>query len=229
MKTLPQSKIYKQFNIDVVADEEAKQLFKTAERVVKCNLKGVTAVDEARTLILKISTINPDRSKDTVQPDGAVLDNYKNNPVVAAFHKYDKPAVGRAIEVAVGKDYIASKMEFTPKGMNPEADILHDLYKSGFQNAASIGFMPLGDDGYERNAGGGYDFKKWELFEYSLVLVPDNPEALTIMRSKGLDPDKIIAEQKEFEEQKDTVQDKDGTKQAEPEKKAEQSKEVKEG
>src|SRR2546421_429546 len=55
----------------------------------------------------------------------------------------------------------------------------------------------------DRNKDGGFDYKSWELLEYSLVLVPDNPDALTIMRSKGFDPDKILAEQKKFEEAKD--------------------------
>ena len=193
-KNSQHSKIYKTFSTELVSDTEAKQLFKDAKQVVQCNIKGV--VDEARTIILKISTQNPDRSNDIVVSQGVNLDHYKNNPVVAGFHNYNKPAVGRAVEVGVGADYVVSKMEFTPEGDNPEADVLHDLYKKGFQNAASIGFMPLEA---QPNENGGYIYNKWELYEYSLVLVPDNAEALTIMRSKGFDPDKIIEEQNAFE------------------------------
>lgn len=78
---------------------------------------------------------------------------------------------------------IVSKREFTPKGTNPQADVLHDLYKDGFQSAASIGCMPVDAD---PNPEGSHGFKSWELYEYSLVLVSDNPEALTMMRSKAL-------------------------------------------
>src|SRR5438105_10673825 len=101
----------------------------------KCNLKGVD-VNEARTITLKISTQNPDRSKDVVSSQGVIADHYIDNPVVAGFHKYDKAAVGRGIQLGVGEDYSVSKMEFTPEGMNPDADVLHNLYKSGFMNAA---------------------------------------------------------------------------------------------
>jgi hypothetical protein len=51
--------------------------------------------------------------------------------------------------------------------------------------------MPL-KDGYEVNDEGGYDFKEWELFEFSSVPVPDNPEALTVLRSKGINVDAVL-------------------------------------
>jgi hypothetical protein len=84
--------ILKTYNIQVLPDLEAKELFQKAQKVVKCNLKGVK-IDEDRTLMLKTSTDTPDRSKDVVCPDGVVLNNHKENPAVAAFHKYDQPAV----------------------------------------------------------------------------------------------------------------------------------------
>ena len=84
--------IRKTYNIQVLPDLEVKELFQKAKKVVKCNLKGVK-VDEDRTLMHKISTDTLDRAKDVVHPDGVILDNYKENPVVAAFHKYDQPAL----------------------------------------------------------------------------------------------------------------------------------------
>lgn len=186
-------KIRKTYSSQTISEEEVKSL--VTKNVVQCELKG-SPVDESRTLIVKISTVNPDRSNDIVDPNGVVLDYYVKNNIVAAFHKYDKPSIGRTIEVRQTDDGIVCKMEFAPKGKNPDADVLFELYKTGFQKAWSIGF--IGHE-FENLKDGGRKFTKWELLEYSAVLVPDNPEALTLMRSKGLNPDKIIEEQKALE------------------------------
>lgn len=157
------------------------------------------AVDDAgRTLVVKISTSNPDRSNDVVVADGMQVDNYLRNPVVAAFHRYDQPAIGRTVEIAKSADGIVAKVEFVPAGINPLADQLYEMYKAGFMNAWSIGFIPKKWADLENF---GRQFDEWELLEYSAVLVPDNPEALTLLRSKGLDPDKLIKEQSEAEAQ----------------------------
>ncbi len=153
------------------------------------------AVDgEERTLIVRITTSNPDRSQDVVIPAGMQADNYLRNPVVAAFHRYDKPGIGKTLEIQKTDDGVVAKVQFTPKGVNPEADQLYELYKGGFMNAWSIGFMPKK---WSDRPGGGREFQEWELLEYSAVLVPANPNALTLLRSKGLDPDKILKEQEE--------------------------------
>jgi hypothetical protein len=39
---------------------------------------------------------------------------------------------------------------------------------------------------------GGYDIKKWELWEYSIVPVPANQDALRLAIDKGLDAPKIL-------------------------------------
>lgn len=171
-------------NTEVITDAEAKKLFEAATKTYDCEIKG--AVDEGRTMYLKISTSTPDRSNDVVNPKGVILDHYIANPIVSGFHEYGKPSVGRALQVGVADTYIVSKMEFPPEGINPDADILHGLYKSGFQKAASIGFIPRKKT---QNDLGGYNFEEWELLEFALVLVPDNPEAVAMMYEKGFNPD----------------------------------------
>lgn len=141
-------------------------------------------IDDSRSLLVKISTGNPDRSKDVVIPKGALLDNYMKNPVVALAHKYDGLSIAKTEEIKVMDDGIVAKVTFPDKTVYPLADTVYELYKGGFMNAWSIGFIPIEVDDIE---GGGREFKKWELLEYSAVLVPDNPEALTLLRSKGFD------------------------------------------
>lgn len=185
--------IRKIYQAESITEAEFKDFVSSAQNVYQCDLKG-KEVDPTRTLAIRISTVNPDRSKDVVIPSGGKLNNYLANPVVAAFHNYNNPSVGKTVTIAVSDTDIVVLMEFPPVGVNPQADMLHELYKGGFQNAASIGFIPLT---WEPIPQGGYKFLSWEMIEWSLVLVPDNPEAVKMLKSKGLDPDQILKEQEE--------------------------------
>ncbi|MBI2622277.1 HK97 family phage prohead protease [Candidatus Microgenomates bacterium] len=165
------------------------------------------AGSEDRTLMVKITTSNPDRSQDVVVPQGAVLDNYQRNPVVALNHKYDGLAIAKTEQLDVTSDGILARVKFPDIGVYDLADTVYELYKGGFMNAWSIGFIPL--ESSDRD-GGGREFKKWELLEYSAVLVPDNPEALTMLRSKGIQ----VTDEGEIIETKD-VTPSDGNQDAE--------------
>jgi HK97 family phage prohead protease len=159
---------------------------------------------EDRTLVVKISTSTPDRSRDIVRAEGVQLDNYVKNPVVAFGHNYSGLSIGKTVEIQKVTEGIIAKVEFTPKGVYPLADQLYEMYKGGFMNAWSIGFIPKK---WVDKEDGGRDFEEWELLEYSAVLVPDNPEALTLLRSKGVDIEpleKAMSEVKEEEEIKET-------------------------
>lgn len=140
--------------------------------------------NDDRSLVVKISTATEDRSKDVVQPNGVMLDNYMKNPVVAAFHRYDQPAIGQASDIQVDETGITAKVTFAPKGVYGLADTLCELYKAGIQRGWSIGFIA---EEWKEKQGGGYEFTKWQLLEFSAVVVPDNPEALTMAKSKGID------------------------------------------
>ena len=170
---------------------------------------------EDRTLIVRISTKTPDRSNDVVLPGGVVLDNYFKNPVVAFGHNYSGLSIGKTTEINVADDGILAKVVFPPKGVYELADTLYELYKDNFMNAWSIGFIPLET---EDRPEGGMIFKKWELLEYSAVMVPDNPEALTVLRTKGIDTKPIEKALKQVEEKKpeDKEEDKKPEKKEDP-------------
>ena len=149
----------------------------------------IKQVDEnSRSLLVKISTKSPDRYGDEMNPAGVKLENYFKNPVVAAFHRYDEPAIGRTKSIKTTDDGVIAEVEFTPVGVNPIADQLFEMYKQGFMNAWSIGFT---SDDYTTKQDNGRVFNTWELLEYSAVLVPANPEALTVLRTKGVNTDLI--------------------------------------
>lgn len=148
---------------------------------------------EDRSLVVKISTNTEDRSKDIMQPTGVMLDNYMKNPVVAAFHRYDQPAIGTASDIQVDETGISAKVTFAKQGVYGLADTLFELYKAGIQRGWSIGFIP---EEWKEKQGGGYEFTKWQLLEFSAVVVPDNPDALTMAKNKGIDM-KLIEEEME--------------------------------
>lgn len=156
--------------------------------------------EETRTLIVRISTSTPDRSNDEMIPTGCDISKYMTNPVVAAFHNYNKPPIAKTTEIQFDESGVIAKLEFVPAGVSPEADMLWEMYKGGYMNAWSVGFIPVE---WTQKADRGYIFTKWELLEYSAVLVPDNAEALTIMRGKGLNPDEVMEVLESEEETKE--------------------------
>ena len=139
---------------------------------------------KSRSLTVTISTKNPDRSRDVVMPRGVKMDNYLKNPVVAFAHDYRGLAIAKTEGLDIMDDRIVATVLFPDEGVYPLADQIYGLYKGGFMNAWSIGFMPLKALDLEN---GGKQFDEWELLEFSAVLVGDNPEALTMLRSKGID------------------------------------------
>jgi len=121
---------------------------------------------------------------------GAVLAPYLRNPVVMWAHNYREPPVAKAtalvVEPGVG---ISAKFEFPAPGVYPLADVVRGLWDGGFINAASIGFAPLEWEMISDPEAAAPKtptsrteavpvFTKWELYEFSLVAVPRDREAL---------------------------------------------------
>lgn len=163
-KEIEKKKIYKEMNVEVKEIE-----------------------GEDRTLEFTITTETKDRDKDTISSDGWILDNFLKNPVVLWAHKYDQPAVGKALEVRKDGNGLKSRVEFATADIYPFADQVYKLYKNGYMKAVSVGFIPIE---WEENKEGGYNFKKQELLEFSLVPVPANPEALVSLAVKGLEAER---------------------------------------
>lgn len=130
-------------------------------------------------LIMIGSTAGIDRDGESIDPTAWDLKQFKKNPVILPQHDYRKPAIGKAKDVKMVDGKLTFKIEFPEDGVNPEADIYRKLYKSGFMNASSVGFI-----GKEWVDGDGKKspfrkFTKVELLELSLVSIPANPEAIT--------------------------------------------------
>jgi HK97 family phage prohead protease len=131
-----------------------------------------------RQIMVVASDPTLDRTKDVMRPEGCVLDNYQNNPIVLASHDPTQP-IGSA-KAAIRNGRVEALIDFAPAGISAKADEFCGLAKAGVLRAVSVGFDPIE---YAPNKAGGYDYNKWELMELSLVAVPANPGARIIARA----------------------------------------------
>lgn len=167
--------------------------------------RKIKKADLERALTFCISDNSVDRYGDIVQPAGMDKKNFRVNPVVLFAHEYWNLAVGRSVrewsdKADHGGDDVTRKVcaiaVFATMDHNPMAEFVFNSYKGGFLNAVSIGFIPKeikvrrSEDDADGNGGGkflGYEYKKWELLEYSAVPVPANANAIVEARSAGID------------------------------------------
>ena len=154
-------------------------------------LKTVTfairqANDAERTIEHVITARSVDRDGDVVEPKGVRTDNFRKNPVVLLGHSSWGFPVARNLALDVTDQDITALTQFAGTDQaHAEAETAYRLARDGFMKAWSIGFMPV--TWSEDNALPGQDgwwFKETELYEYSLVAIPSNPDALSRM-AKG--------------------------------------------
>lgn len=139
----------------------------------------------------------PDRHGDIVAQDWN-FDNFAKNPVVPFGHDWSAPPIGNSIgwEVVDRKDddYTGPALLlhnlFAPADVWPFADSIFRLVSSGFLKSSSVGFYPLEilrvEDPSERSELGlgpwGVIYMRSELVEHSVVTVPANPGAVSLLR-----------------------------------------------
>jgi hypothetical protein len=165
-----------------------------------------------------------DRYDEIIVAGGWRLDNYQRNPVFQNAHQYGDIifTLGKALITEVRpvrsaeglvRAALFQRIEFVTE-VNPMARIAYGLYKGGFLNAVSVGFIPLkweNGDGRQPSAGRdafrgvplqtsefrdavervptGEKFRRryleQELLEVSAVGIPANPNALQLGLQAG--------------------------------------------
>ena len=150
----------------------------------------------AATLDFIASTATLDRYREVIEPSGWRLEAYRRNPVFQNAHNYGDIlfTLGKALvtEVrAVGEQQaLCQRIQFATE-VNPVARIAYGLYKGGFLNAVSVGFIPLRweDGGSETDTKGApaprRRYLEQELLEVSAVAIPANPDALALGLKSG--------------------------------------------
>lgn len=159
------------------------------------NLIGVNQAAMCVTSV--ISTVDRDRGGDIVIPEGCDLSNYRLNPTVLFGHGELIFPIGRAmdpqgeltVKIEPGRRILATT--FFSQRLK-KAEQVFALIDEGMLPGLSIGFNPLEEpeplDAVPGNPALGYRFNKWELLEYSHVVVPMNAKCNVIRShlSKGM-------------------------------------------
>jgi len=161
-----------------------------------------TLKEEERSIIKYVSTISLDRDKDIMLPDGAILDDFKKNPVVLFGHNYRGLPIGKDMWIKADETGLMAKQQYAKHQL---ADDVFNLHKDGFPLASSVGFIPVKalsrwDDNWEDASKEIQDkykisnadmknvrriYSKWLLLEHSDVAVPSNPDALALALEDG--------------------------------------------
>jgi HK97 family phage prohead protease len=143
-----------------------------------------TEGESAAPIRIRITTGARDRDRDSINPGGWRLDNYRKNPVVLFAHNYRALPVARDVGLTIDERGLVGTPEFCSEEYD-FARLVERLIRRKVLNAASIGMLPLKWSINEEARG--FDFEEQELLEYSIVPVPANPEALRVASAEGID------------------------------------------
>lgn len=147
------------------------------------------AIDvKQRTIRSVITTIQPDRVGDVIEPTGLRnAEEYLLNPVVLWAHtRHTLPPIGICDWLDIQPHRIVAQTRFAKDV--PFAEDVFRLYEQGVLRGWSIGFVPR----KALRLVSGLHVKEWDLLEYSAVPIPANPEAVTLAIEKGLVQDEQL-------------------------------------
>jgi HK97 family phage prohead protease len=145
-----------------------------------------TEANTANTIDFRSSDSTLDRYQEVITAAGWKLETYRKNPVVQNAHNYSSLAdtIGRSIITEVRGDHLFQRVQFAVNE-NPMAKLAYGLYKGGFLNAVSVGFIPLRWENGSKELGYRRKYLEQELLEVSAVSIPANPNALTLAVKAG--------------------------------------------
>ncbi|EEF62092.1 HK97 family phage prohead protease [Pedosphaera parvula] len=127
-----------------------------------------------------------DRYDEVIKASGWMLDNYVKNPVIQNCHQYGDIifTIGKALKTEVRGNTLVQRWQFATD-VNPMAKIAYGLYKGGYLNTSSVGFIPLDWTNGTRAGEPSRTYLKQELLETSAVGIPANPNALALALKSG--------------------------------------------
>lgn len=142
----------------------------------------VKQVNDDGSVRFRLTSKKVDRHGEVVLPDGIKLENFKSNPVVLFGHGFRNDVPIGKIDpdsFKITSTYVDANIIFDEEGKDPFAEMIGDKVRNGFLNAGSIGFRPevVGNEPVLPKQTGA-TIQEWELFEFSVVPIPSNADAL---------------------------------------------------
>ena len=127
-----------------------------------------------------------DRVGDVIRADGWSLAAFKKNPIALFGHEHNFP-IGTWKNVRVEGKRLVGELKMAAEGTSERIDEIRRLLEQRILKAVSVGFRikdyePMD----EKDPYGGWDIKKAELHETSVVSVPANPSAVLLAKSMGI-------------------------------------------
>jgi HK97 family phage prohead protease len=154
-----------------------------------CSDRAKMVDRDQRQIRFVVSNATVDRDGDIVEPDGWQLDKYLTNPVVFWAHRSRELPVAQSVSIGVEGDALVSVAQFASAAANPMAEHVFQCYAEGCLRAVSAGFRILAAEDILDQGGRfiGMRITQQELWEYSAVGIPANPDALMLAGAKGVD------------------------------------------
>jgi hypothetical protein len=153
--------------------------------------------NETRIIPFILSTATRDRYNTVLNQDNWRLDNYKANPIVGYMHNLygdlcnppePDDVIGKSMDIGAvdqsGQRVLVAAAYFEEAALNIKADKVFRKLLLGTLNAASVGFGEVGAGDYGPNLEAKgmenetYYFAGQELYEWSVVNIGGNPQAL---------------------------------------------------
>jgi HK97 family phage prohead protease len=157
--------------------EEIKNQIDISEPIIKGYVaKSATYDDDEGSVVGVITTSAVDRYDEIVKSDGGDFNDYRNNPIVLLNHSRSSLPIGKNEWIRSEENKILAKTKFSDD--TQLARDVKSLFKNGYLNAFSIGFIPTK---YYFDENDRIVYEAWKLLEYSVVTIPANQEALSLM------------------------------------------------
>jgi len=170
-------------NIKINLSEWTEEKMQSISKLYDCELKDFSERERAFTAIASTETV--DRDGDILLANGWKLKNYRKNPVVLWGHDANNLPIAKAKDIKAENGKLAFRPQFATAEMNPLAEQIFQMFKSGFLRAFSVRFDPIEWEDIEQSEGKQTNpfrqpriYKSLELLEISAVNIPANPEAL---------------------------------------------------
>lgn len=140
----------------------------------------------AGSLSYVLSDATVDRYGDVIEPDGWLLDNFRQNPIALFNHSPNQP-IGQWRNIRVENDRLVADFVPAAKGTSQRTDEINSLIEQDILRATSVGFLGVESEPLDpKRPMAGTRYTRQELLETSIVSIPANPAALQLARSLGI-------------------------------------------
>jgi len=152
---------------------------------------------KADRLAIVMTDFSIDRDQERIDPAGWDLKNYKSNPVILWGHDWSVPAIGHMSSIRKRKEdgALVGIPSFSPQEVDQFGWMIGEKLKRGDLNAGSVGFrskkVEIVEDEKEDAR---LIHRKQELYEFSIVNIPSNTNAVTVQLEAKPEEEKLIDE-----------------------------------